>query len=179
MSERKAGSAARSRVTRASAAAATATAKPSPTATPKPSPTATPKPSATAKPTAKPTASPAPGPALVGPTWQLTAITEKTPAFQGVVPAADQPKYTVTFDASGSFQATADCNQVAGTYTSTGSGGLKITPGPSTLVMCPEGSLADLYMLGLSNAASYAIATDGTLTITLADGGTLTFKAAT
>ena len=28
--------------------------------------------------------------ALTGKDWQLTAITEKVPAFQGVVPAADQ-----------------------------------------------------------------------------------------
>ena len=35
--------------------------------------------------------------ALTGKDWQLTAITEKVPAFQGVVPAAEQSKYTITF----------------------------------------------------------------------------------
>jgi hypothetical protein len=42
-------------------------------------------------------------------------------------------------------------------------------------VACGEGSFADLYVLGLSNAASYAIANDQ-LTITLTDQGTLVFK---
>ncbi len=46
--------------------------------------------------------------------------------------------------------------------------------GASTMAMCPEGSLGDLFVLGLSNAASYAVADTG-LTITLKDGGTLQF----
>src|SRR6185436_16950684 len=48
---------------------------------------------------------------LTGKTWHLTAITEKVPAFQGVIPAADQSKYAITFNADGTFSATADCNQ--------------------------------------------------------------------
>ncbi len=35
--------------------------------------------------------------------------------------------------------------------------------------------MSDLYILGLSNASTYAIAS-GELTITLVDGGTLTYK---
>lgn len=148
-------------------AAATATAKP----TTKP----------TAAPTAKPGASATPGPVtgLVGKAWQLTAITEKNPAFQGVVPAADQPNYTITFAADATFSAKADCNTVSGTYTTAdpaaASGDLAIVPGPTTTAACPSGSLSDLYVLGLANAASYAVA-DSQLTITLADQGTLTFK---
>ncbi len=42
------------------------------------------------------------------------------------------------------------------------------------MAMCPEGSLGDLFVFGLSNAASYAVADTG-LTITLQDGGTLQF----
>ena len=34
---------------------------------------------------------------LTGKTWHLTAITEKVPAFQGVIPAADQSKYAIQF----------------------------------------------------------------------------------
>jgi heat shock protein HslJ len=115
------------------------------------------------------------GGGLTGKTWQLTAITEVTPAFQGVVPAADQANYTIVFNADGTFNAKADCNMVAGTYTTTSSGGLTIVPGPSTLVACPEGSMGSQYVTGLGNAASYAIATDQ-LTITLKDSGTLVFK---
>ena len=91
------------------------------------------------------------------------------------MPPADQVKYTITFAADGTFSAQADCNQVLGTYTTTSSGGLTITPGPSTIVACEEGSYSDLYVLGLTNAASYAIASNQ-LTITLQDGGTLVYQ---
>ncbi len=161
--------------TAASAAAATPTAKP--TAAPTAKPTAAP----TAKPTAKPGAStpPSAGAGLVGKAWQLTAITEKVPAYQGNVPAAEQPNYTITFAADGTFSAKADCNMVSGTYKTAdpaaASGDLTIVLGPMTSAACPEGSLADLYLLGLANASSYAIA-DSQLTISLPDQGTLVFK---
>ena len=115
------------------------------------------------------------GSGLTGKTWQLTAITEKVPAFQGVVPAADQQNYTITFEPNGNFTAKADCNQLAGSYTTTGSGGLTMALGPMTLVACPEGSLADQYVAALGKSESYVVA-NGQLTITTTDGGTLTFK---
>ena len=62
------------------------------------------------------------GTGLTGKTWQLTAITELVPAFQGVVPAADQPNYTIEFKADGTFNAKADCNTTSGAYTTTSSG---------------------------------------------------------
>jgi len=115
------------------------------------------------------------GSSLTGNSFKLTAITEKVPAFQGVVPAADQPNYTIEFKSDGTFNAKADCNQLSGTYTSTGSGGLTIVPGPMTLAMCPEGSLSTQYVAALGQAASYAVAS-GQLTITLTGGGTLVYK---
>ena len=51
--------------------------------------------------------------------WQLTSITEKVPAYQGVVPEAEQSRYTITFSEDGTFAATADCNLVSGTYEAT------------------------------------------------------------
>lgn len=156
---------------------ATATAKPSGSANPTTAPTATPKP--TAQPTPKPTPTPTPAQGLLGKTWQLTSITTREPSFQGNVPADQQAKYTVTFAQDGTFQATADCNTVTGQYTTgdpnSASGNLTITPGPGTLVYCGDGTLSDLYVLALSNAASYAVA-NGQLTITLADNGTLVYK---
>ena len=65
---------------------------------------------------------------LTGKTWHLTAITEKVPAFQGVIPTADQSKYAITFNDGATFNATADCNQVSGSYKTSGSNGLTITP---------------------------------------------------
>ena len=76
----------------------------------------------------------------------------------------------------GTFSATADCNTVNGTWTATADGGLELVPGQSSIVPCGEGSLGDLYVLALTDSASYAIA-DGALTITLSDGGTLGFEA--
>jgi heat shock protein HslJ len=115
------------------------------------------------------------GSGLTGKTWQLTSITETAPAFQGVVPAADQANYTIEFKTGGTFDAKADCNMVGGSYTSTSSGGLTIVPGPSTLVACGAASLGQQYVAGLSAATSYAIA-NSQLTITQTDGGTLVFK---
>ena len=116
------------------------------------------------------------GSSLVGKNWQLTTITEKATASQGVVPAADQGLYTIEFKPDGAFQGKANCtNEIAGTYTTTGSNGLAIVPDPATLTNCPGGSLSTQYVAALGNAASYAIAS-GLLTITLTDGGTLVYK---
>jgi heat shock protein HslJ len=95
----------------------------------------------------------------------------------GEVPAAQRSLYTVAFASGGTFSATADCNIINGTWTATASGGLTIKPGPSTIVACADGSYGDLYILALTNSASYAIANNG-LTITLKDGGTLVYQAA-
>ena len=50
-------------------------------------------------------------------------------------------------------------------------------PGPSGIVACGEESNGDLYILALTNSASYAIANNG-LTVTLEDGGTLVYEPA-
>jgi heat shock protein HslJ len=140
------------------------------------------KPTATAEPPASPAQVPqgsAGGQGLTGKDWHLTAITEKVPAFQGVVPEDQQANYAITFMDDKSFNAKADCNSLSGTYETgdpaSSSGPLTIKPGPMTLVACPEGSLGDLFVVGLGNAASYAIEGD-VLTITLVDEGTLQFK---
>jgi heat shock protein HslJ len=115
------------------------------------------------------------GSGLTGKAWQLTAITTKVPAFQGVIPAADQANYAIEFKSDGTFAAKADCNQVSGTYTTTSSGGLTIAPGPSTLAACPEGSMGAPYVAALALSKNYAIASSA-LMITLSDEGTLQYK---
>jgi heat shock protein HslJ len=187
-----------------SEAATTATAKPTASPTPKPTASPTPKPTTapttqptaapttapttqptaaptvkpTAAPTAKPTAAPTPTPVpeagLTGTTWLLTAMTLADPPFQSAVPPADQSKYTVTFATDGTFSAQADCNRLTGSYTTGSGGSMTITPGPSTIVACADGSLGDLYVLGLTSTARYAIAS-GQLTLTMTDGGTLQY----
>jgi len=112
---------------------------------------------------------------LTGTLWKLSAITQVAPAFQGVIPAADQSSYTITFAPVGTFDARADCNMASGNYTTTSTGGMTITPGPMTLAACPEGSYGPQYIDVLSNAASYAIA-NGQLTITDKNGDTLVYN---
>lgn len=114
---------------------------------------------------------------LTGKTWQLNAITENVPAFQGVVPSADQVNYTIAFNDDNSTAIKADCNQVGGTYATTSDGGLTITLGPSTMAACPDGSMADQYLAGVAATKSYAVDGDQ-LILTLADDGTLQFAAA-
>ena len=149
------------------------TATPEPTAAPTATPTPTPAP--TPSPTPAPTATASPGGDLVGTDWQLASFTTRDPVAGADVPVDQRPKYTVSFVADGTFSATADCNIVAGTWTATAAGGLSIVPGLSTIVPCDDGSHGDLYVLALTNSASYAIANDG-LTITLKDGGTLVYE---
>ncbi len=111
---------------------------------------------------------------LAGRFWNLVAYTEVEPAFQGVVPPEQQLRYTITFETDGTFAATADCNQVVGTYETTGNDGLTIAPGASTRAYCGEGSLGELYVNTLSRASSYAIVNDR-LTLGISSGGTLSY----
>ena len=103
---------------------------------------------------------------LTGRDWQLTAITEKVPAYQGVIAPENQGKYVITFNDDGKYRGTADCNQIAGTWETNRRDSLTINPGISTLALCPEGSFGALFAHGLTRAKSYVIA-DDTLTITL------------
>ncbi len=154
-------------------ASPTASGSAGPSTAPTAAPTPTPRPQST--PTPAPTATPVPGGDLVGTSWQITSFTTRDPVFAAVVSVTERFKYTISFAAGGTFAATADCNVVAGQWTATATGGLSIVPGPSTIVACAEGSYSDLYILALSNSASYTIA-NGALTVTLADGGTLGYE---
>ena len=113
---------------------------------------------------------------LAGPTWQLTSVTEKVPAFQGVVPPEDQSRYTITFNEDGTAAIKADCNNVVATYT-TEETSISIVPGPSTLVACPDDSLGDKFVAGLSSATTYNIRPGG-LTLYILNEGQLEFVAA-
>ena len=157
----------------------TVTATTTPTATtPGPSPTtARPTPSPTATPTSS--ISPTSGPDITGRTWRLDAFTLVTPPFQGEVPQDMQDAYTIEFGADESFTVRADCNTVSGTYAtadaSDSGGSLSLSPGPTTIVACEEGSYGDLYLTGLQNVTAFSL-TDGHLTLALVGGGTLEYQ---
>jgi heat shock protein HslJ len=113
---------------------------------------------------------------LTGRTWQLVSITETVPAFQGVVPEADQARYSITFNEDGTAAIQADCNSVAATYT-TDDTRITIVPGASTLAMCPEDSLGTQFVTALSGATSYNVAGSG-LTLYILNEGRLEFTIA-
>jgi heat shock protein HslJ len=113
------------------------------------------------------------GSSLTGKTWQWISWTTVTPQSQSDVP--DPSGYTIEFRSDGTFQAKADCNTVAGTYTSSASGGLKISPGPSTLAACGADSMSELFVERLGLAISYTFFRSE-MTINLQDLGTMQFK---
>jgi heat shock protein HslJ len=119
---------------------------------------------------------------LPGTTWQWTGSTTGAGETPLVVPAPAE--YTVQFSRDGTYEAAADCNQVAGTYRVVPAGraggstnGLTLVPAPASLASCGAGSLSDLFLEQLGSASRYAIA-GSQLTITLAPSGTMTFEAA-
>jgi heat shock protein HslJ len=112
---------------------------------------------------------------LTGKTWQASAITTTTPAFQGVVPADQAANYTIEFQSGGDAAIKADCNNVTATYTTGSNSSITITLGASTLAMCGEGSMDQAFLAALSAATSYEVS-GSTLKLT-ASGGTLELTA--
>lgn len=90
----------------------------------------------------------------------------------------NEPKnYTVQFMADGTIAVKADCNQKGGTYSvSVQDRRISIKITTSTMAACPEGSLEDEFVRGLTASSQYFIR-DGDLYIDLKyDTGTMTFK---
>ena len=114
--------------------------------------------------------------ALVGKTWLLTLISEKQPAFQGVVPVDQQANYTITFNADGTSNIKADCNSVSAGWKEGAGASLTITPGTSTTAACGPDSMGDRFVRDLGNTVSYGV-NGATLTLTQKDAGALTFTA--
>jgi heat shock protein HslJ len=106
---------------------------------------------------------------LTGTTWYLTSGSETTPAWQYAVPPAEQANYTITFNTDGNFAGKADCNQIGGTYKTSGSDGLTITPTTSTMAFCGEASFDTLFVHALGDTTNYKIE-NGLLTLTQKNG---------
>jgi heat shock protein HslJ len=154
---------------------------PKPTKEPTPKPTKEPTPKPTKEPTAAPTTAPTPGPSngLLGKTWQLTKILLVDPDVAYDIPADRQAKFTIVFADDGTFSAQADCNTVDGSYSTVdpaaSSGDLTIVPDSGSTAACPDGSIGDLFVLGLASVVSYSIESN-VLTTTTDDGGELTLQ---
>ena len=111
---------------------------------------------------------------LVGPTWQWEAFQDTAGINDLSVPNPEN--YTLTLNEDGTASIKADCNQVIWTYELEESRLTFDTAGPSTLAMCPEGSLDQLYLERLGNTVTFVLQ-DGKLFLNLfADAGNLVFQ---
>jgi heat shock protein HslJ len=112
---------------------------------------------------------------LTGKTWQASAITTTTPAFQGVVPADQAANYTIAFQSDGNAAIKADCNSVTATYTTGSNNAITITLGASTMAFCGDESLDQAFLAALGTATTYEVS-GNTLKLN-ASGGTLEMTA--
>ena len=142
-----------------------------------PTPTAAPLPTDTAAPPT-PTAEPSPAPVdyssvpIVGKTWYWQETQRNNETLTVVT---DPAKYTVQFNADGTYTGIADCNNFAGGYTVEGSS-ITLQPGPMTLAACPEGSQADEYLKELNNVAAFLLQDNYLYLDIKADAGTMKFS---
>ncbi|MBX3142201.1 MAG: YbaY family lipoprotein [Trueperaceae bacterium] len=110
---------------------------------------------------------------LTGTTWRWDFQDEPNKATNIL-----SPNQTILFEPDGSYFAQADCNSVRGGYSAQEDGSIDITPGPSTLVWCGEGTLGDEFMRLLDRVISYSLSPLGDLVLHLDDEtGTLTLRA--
>ena len=111
-------------------------------------------------------------PGITGPAWQWiqTYYNDDTK----VIPA-DPENYTIQFLEAGNVTVKADCNMKGGTFTLEDKR-ITIQITHSTMAVCPEGSLEDAFVHGLSATAIYFF-NDGDLYIDLMyDSGTMRFS---
>ncbi|MFN2136716.1 MAG: META domain-containing protein [Candidatus Promineifilaceae bacterium] len=107
---------------------------------------------------------------LADTSWQWLSMT--TPVEE--VTVEDPAAYVISFLEENQIGIQADCNSGAGTYEA-GESTLTINITSTTLALCPEGSLSDLFIRSL-NAAAIHFEMDGNLHIDLfADAGTMIF----
>ncbi len=113
-------------------------------------------------------------PALTGTTWEWVSTTDPN----GVTAVNNPTRYTILFNADGTANIKADCNNVSATYTADSSS-ISIVPGPSTLAACPEDTLDQQFLAGLTNAAIYFFQEGDLFMDMQADSGTMRFGAGT
>ncbi|PID87102.1 MAG: hypothetical protein CSB13_01000 [Chloroflexi bacterium] len=103
--------------------------------------------------------------------WQWLSYLDRA---VGEFAIPDPQNYVVTFQADGTVQVKADCNNAAGTYTTNGSS-MTITLDSVTLATCSESSRSEQFLTLLSGAAVYGVV-DTQLRIDLfAEAGSLAF----
>jgi heat shock protein HslJ len=109
---------------------------------------------------------------LVGTNWLWTSLTN--PA--GLTTISDPSRYSILFNADGTANIKADCNNVGATYTIESSN-IGINLGPATLAACPEDSQDQQFLAGLENARIYFFEGGDLFMDLFADAGTMRFTA--
>ncbi len=113
-------------------------------------------------------------PSLTGTVW----LWQETLMNDGAVIAPDNPaNYNILLDDEGRFTFQADCNRGSGGYTVEADGQISLMPGPMTLMACPEGSLGDVFVQQLSDAAIYFFQNGDLFMDIKFDSGTMRFAA--
>jgi heat shock protein HslJ len=113
------------------------------------------------------------GDSITGVLWEWQSVINQDTNETTAVPNPEN--YTIEFNEDGTFTGTADCNQIAGTYST--ESGFSITLGPTTLAFCGEASLDTTYLDLLSNVAAGGPDGTGGLALETAGGQQrMTFK---
>ena len=113
------------------------------------------------------------GNSITGVVWEWVSVVNQDTNETTAVPNPEN--YTIEFNEDGTFTGTADCNQIAGTYST--ESGFSITLGPTTLAFCGEASLDTTYLDLLSNVAAGGPDGTGGLALETAGGQQrMTFK---
>ncbi len=108
---------------------------------------------------------------IVGTVWQWAG------SFYGddTSTTVDDPaKYTLTLLADGKTDLQVDCNRGGGNYTLNGSA-LTLEVAVMTRVACPEGSLSDIFIRDLTNAATFVMDGNDLVINMFADAGNMRF----
>ena len=98
---------------------------------------------------------------LVGTKWHLVRLMERD------LNISDE-QFVFTFAEDGSFSGMAACNQMMGKYSTTATGGLKLSDLASTRRMCPEADLEVQFSQILERVTHYEV--DGDMLLLLSDG---------
>ena len=97
-----------------------------------------------------PAATPTPVSTIQGTVWQWLSVTNKS---TGELTTVSNPEaYTITFNADGTLNGKADCNNFSGSYSQ--EAGFTITLGASTMAFCGEASLDQQYLALLGSVAA-------------------------
>ncbi len=107
---------------------------------------------------------------MIGETWQWEKQVVPSSSREAAI---DNPaNYTLTFDADGSYQFKADCNQGSGTYVADEKGAIRLTPAHGTAV-CGENSRDQDMLNMMQSVQDYRLEKDGAVLVMVWPAGGL------